>query len=286
MGGGAGESGAMTVHRGFDPVAPELSAILAGGRRDRLRKAGWVVLSLLVVTLSLYLADLFDFLRYGDAFRTLTTLLRDALPPDFSRWRSWGRPLVDTLAMSMAGTAIACFLAIPLSTIVAGNTGPHWLRGTVRMVLNLFRSIPLVVWGIACVAAVGFGPLPGALALAVHSTGALGELYAGILEHVDRAPGDALRSQGVSRLGVVRFAVLPQILPRVMDVSLYRWEHNVRAATLMGVIGAGGIGLEIMTAFQLFEYREAVALVIVLLCVVTGINTLSARVRGKFLQKA
>lgn len=276
----------MTVHRHFDPVAPDLSAILAWGQRDRLRKAGWAMLVLLTVAFALYLADLFNFLRYGDAFRTLTTLAGDAVPPDFSRWRSWGRPLLDTLAMSMAGTAIACVLGIPLSMIVAGSTGGGWLRGAVRMVLNTTRSIPLVVWGIACVAAVGFGPLPGALALAVHSTGALGELYAGILAHVDRAPGDALRSQGVSRLGVIRFAILPQILPRVMDVSLYRWEHNVRAATLMGVIGAGGIGLEIMTAFQLFEYREAVALVIVLLCVVTGINTLSARVRRRFVQTA
>jgi phosphonate transport system permease protein len=271
---------------GLGSVESPFTAILAHGRRERFRKALWIALALVTIGVAIYLSDLLNFLRYGDAWRTITTLLGDALPPDFSRWRNWGRPLVDTLAMSIAGTAIACVFAIPLAIVVAGFAGKRWLRAVVRVILNTTRSIPLVVWGIACVAAVGFGPLPGALALAVHSTGALGELYGGILEHVDPAPGDALRSQGVSSLGVIRFAILPQILPRLMDASLYRWEHNVRAATLMGVIGAGGIGLEIMTAFQLFEYREAVALILLLLAVVTVINTLSARVRGRFVKPA
>jgi len=267
-------------------LAPEMAAILDHGRRERRRAAAWSVLALLIVAAGLYGSDLFHLARYSDAVRTIGTLVRDAMPPDFSRWQKWGQPLIDTLAMSLAGTAIACLFAMPLSILAAGIAGGRWVRAAVRMVLNTTRSIPLVVWGIACVAAVGFGPLPGALALAVHSTGMLGEFYAEILEHVDRGPGDALRSQGVSRLGVIRFAVLPQILPRIMDVSLYRWEHNVRSATLMGVIGAGGIGLEIMTAFQLFEYREAVALIILLMVVVTVINAISSRVRSRFLGHA
>ena len=117
------------------------------------------------------------------------------------------------------------------------------LAHAARLLLNTLRSIPDLVWGIMFVAAVGFGPLPGLLALACHSTGMLGKFYAEIIEHVDTAPGEALRSHGVSRLAVLRFSVLPQILPRVVDVTLYRWEHNVRAATVLGVIGAGGIGL-------------------------------------------
>lgn len=268
----------------LEPAAPELLAVLGERRRSRRSRALWITLGLFVVGLSLYLSDLLNYVRYGDAVRTITMLLKDALPPDFSRWRHWGKPLRDTLSMSTAGTAIACLLAMPLAALNSGVTRVPWLRGTISMVLNVLRSIPLVVWGIACVAAVGFGPLPGAIALAVHSTGMLGKFYSEILEHVDPAPGNALRSQGVSRLGVLRFAVLPQILPRVMDVSLYRWEHNVRAATLMGVIGAGGIGLEIMTAFQLFEYREAIALILVLLAVVTVLNSISGRVRKRFLK--
>jgi phosphonate transport system permease protein len=102
---------------------------------------------------------------------------------------------------------------------------------------------------------------------------------------VDPGPGNALRSHGVSRLGVLRFSVLPQILPRLVDVTLYRWEHNVRAATVLGVVGAGGLGLEIITAFHLFEYREALALILVLLGLVTGITIVGARIRARFLSQ-
>jgi phosphonate transport system permease protein len=267
-------------------ASPELAAALAYRRRGRIRRGILGTTVFIAIALGLYFSDLFNLARYSDAARTIVTLIGDALPPDFSRWRSWGRPLLDTLAMSVAGTVIACALAIPLAAVTSGKAGPRWLPVAVRLVLNTFRSIPLVVWGIACVAAVGFGALPGALALAIHSTGMLGEFYAEILEHVDPVPGDALRSQGVSGLGVMRFAVLPQILPRLVDVTLYRWEHNVRAATVMGVIGAGGIGLEIMTAFQLFEYREALALILLLVVLVTVINSISKRTRSRFLHPA
>jgi phosphonate transport system permease protein len=266
-----------------DAVSPRLTEILALRRRGRFRTRALVIGVFAVIALALYLADLFNLARYADASRTVLTLVGDALPPDFSRWRNWGRPLLDTLAMSVAGTVIACAAAVPLSAVISGKHTVPWFSAAVRLLLNTFRSIPLIVWGIVCVAAVGFGPLPGALALAIHSTGMLGEFYSEILEHVDPGPGDALRSQGVSALGVLRFAVLPQILPRVVDVTLYRWEHNVRAATVMGVIGAGGIGLEIMAAFQLFEYREALALILLLLVLVTGINFLSKRMRSRFL---
>lgn len=262
-----------------------LASLLASRRRGRLGRRAVTFAVLAAIALAFYVADLFHLARYSDATRTIFTLLGDALPPDFSRWRSWGKPLLDTLAMSVAGTVVASAAAIPLAALASGRAGVPALAGPIRVVLNVFRSIPLVVWGIACVAAVGFGALPGALALAIHSTGMLGEFYAEILEHVDPVPGDALKSQGVSSLGVMRFAVLPQILPRAVDVTLYRWEHNVRAATVMGVIGAGGIGLEIMSAFQLFEYREALALILLLFVLVTGINALSKRARSRFLDR-
>ena len=136
------------------------------------------------------------------------------------------------------------------------------------------------------VAAVGFGPLPGILALGCHSTGMLGKFYAETLEHVEPAPGNALRSLGVSKLGVLRFSVLPQILPRLIDVTIYRWEHNLRAATTLGVVGAGGIGLEIITAFHLFEYREAAALIILLLVLVSMINVIGGWIRRRFLDQS
>lgn len=249
------------------------------------RKQGWcvTVLTLLLMVAAAWYADLLNPARYGDALQTVLTLLGDATPPDFSRVSRWGKPLLETLAMSMTGTLLGMLLAMPLGVLAARNIGYPLLVEPVRLLLNLLRSIPGLVWGVIFVAAVGFGPLPGVLALACHSTGMLGKFYAEILEHVDRAPGDVLRSQGVSPLGVLRFSVWPQILPRLLDVTLYRWEHNVRAATTLGVVGAGGLGLEIITAFHLFEYREALALILVLLLLVSLISWFGARIRALLL---
>jgi len=262
-----------------------MAAVLADGRRRAARAYAGGVAAVLVIVAAFAYADAFNLPRYRDALPTVLVLLGDSLPPDFSRWQSWGRPLAETLAMSICGTVLAAAAAAPLGALAAGGTGVPLVAPAARLLLNTLRSIPDLVWGILFVAAVGFGPLPGLLALACHSTGMLGKFYAEIIEHVDPAPGEALRSHGLSRLAVLRFSVLPQILPRLVDVTLYRWEHNLRAATVLGVIGAGGIGLELVTAFHLFAYREAMALILVLLGLVTVINGLGGWLRGRFLER-
>jgi phosphonate transport system permease protein len=258
-------------------------AVLAEGRRRARRKALACAAVGAVAGAAFVYAGALDGERYADVLPTLLALFREACPPDFGRLGKWGAPLLDTLAMSVVGTLLGAVAAVPLGVLAARGLGPAALRVPVLLLLNTLRAIPGLVWGIVFVAAVGFGPLPGILALACHSTGMLGKFCAELLEHVDPAPGAALRSQGVSELGVLRFSVWPQVLPRLIDVVLYRFEHNVRAATTLGVVGAGGLGLEIVTAFHLFEYREALALIIVLLVLVTAINWLGARLRARFL---
>lgn len=261
-----------------------MAAILADGRRRQMGSLMATLTAAAVLGLAFTHGGAFDLHRYAEAVPTIARLAAESLPPDFSRWRQWGGPLLDTLSMSVAGTALGAACALPLGMMAARNVIRRpWLRGVARLLLNLLRSVPCLIWGVVFVAAVGFGPLPGILALATHSTGMLGKFFAETLEHVEPGPGDALRSHGVSRLGVLRFSVLPQILPRLADVTAYRWEHNVRAATTLGVVGAGGLGLEIITAFHLFEYREASALILVLLGLVTLINLLGARLRARFL---
>ena len=261
----------------------DLTAILVLGRRRAWRLAAACLFGFGIVAAAFIYAGALDPERYADALPTIITLAKDALPPDFSRWQKWGKPLLDTLTMSVVGTVLGALAAMPLGALAARGIGPAVLRVPILLFLNILRSIPGLVWGIVFVAAVGFGPLPGIFALACHSTGMIGKFCAEILEHVDPAPGAALRSQGVSEIGVLRFSVWPQILPRLIDVTLYRWEHNVRAATTLGVVGAGGLGLEIVTAFHLFEYREALALIIVLLALVTLINLVGARIRAHLL---
>jgi phosphonate transport system permease protein len=256
------------------------------GRHRRRELRAWLRFGAVMLLLfaAFYYAGAFDLSRYIDAAPTILQLAVDSLPPDFSRWRGWGRPLLETLAMGLAGTALGVALALPLAAVAARNVGaPPWLGVAVQLALNGVRSLPGLIWGVIFVAAVGFGPLPGVLALGVHSTGMLGKLFSEAIEHVDPAPGEALRAHGASRLGVLRFAILPQVLPRLADATFYRFEHNVRAATTLGLVGAGGLGLEIITAFHLFEYREASALILLLLGLVTTINFLSAALRRSLL---
>ena len=267
-------------------IQQDVESILATGQRLRRRQLLLTIIGLGIIGGFCGYAGVLDPSRYADVLPTIFQLASDAIPPDFSRWRNWGRPLLETLSMSVAGTALGLLAALPLGMLAARNITGTWIGSPVRFFLNICRSIPGLVWGIRFVAAVGFGPLPGVLALACHSTGMLGKFIAEIIEHVEVGPGDALRSQGVSELGILRFSVLPQILPRLVDVTVYRWEHNLRAATTLGVVGAGGLGLEIITAFHLLEYREAMALIIVLLGLVTLINIGGAYVRRRFLHSA
>lgn len=264
----------------------KLLPVLAEARRRTLRRRAALALIGGVVAAAFAYAGLLDPGRYRDVLRPIVTLAGDALPPDFSRWPNWGRPLLETLAMSIAGTVIGLAGALPLGALAARNLGRRWLGQPILFFLNALRSVPGLVWGVIFVAALGFGPLPGVMALACHSTGMLGKFCAEMLEHIEPGPVAALRAQGVGATGVFRFAIWPQLAPRLLDVTLYRWEHNLRAATTLGVVGAGGLGLEIITAFHLFEYREASALIIVLLALVSLLNLFGAWLRWRLLGRA
>lgn len=271
---------AMTADRG------RLQPVLAAAHRRALRRRAALALIGAVVGAAFAYAGLLDMARYRDFLRPIVTLAGDALPPDFSRWPNWGRPLLETLAMSIAGTALGLAGALPLGALAARNVGRRWLGQPILFFLNALRSVPGLVWGVIFVAALGFGPLPGVMALACHSTGMLGKFCAEMLEHIEPGPVAALRAQGVGPTGVFRFAIWPQLAPRLLDVTLYRWEHNLRAATTLGVVGAGGLGLEIITAFHLFEYREASALIVVLLALVSLLNLFGAWLRWRLLGRA
>jgi phosphonate transport system permease protein len=262
-----------------------IKTVLEEGRRRAQRRLAVVALAAAAILAAFVYADALDPQRYRDALPTIWTLAKDAMPPDFTRWRHWGRPLLDTLSMSVVGTVFGALAAIPLGVLASrgGSSRRGRLRAPALLCLNTLRSIPGLLWGVLFVAAVGFGPLPGIFALAFHSTGMLGKFYAEILEHMDPAPGNALRSHGVSELGVFRFSVWPQIVPRLIDVILYRWDHNVRAATTLGMVGCGGIGQEIVVALDQFEFRETTALILVLLALVTLINTLGSTIRHRLL---
>lgn len=185
--------------------------------------------------------------------------------------------------MSIASTVIGVVVALVLAVFVARATAPvRLLSGSLRLMLNLLRSVPELVLGIVLVASVGFGPLAGVIALSLHSVGMLGKFFVEMIDHADDGPIDALRAQGTSTAQTFCSGVLPQIFPRIVDVSLYRWEHNLRASTVMGLVGAGGVGLELVSALKLFEYQEALALLILTLGLVSAIDFVGSLLRVRF----
>ena len=150
-------------------------------------------------------------------------------PPDFSRIQRWLLPLADTFAMSIAGTAVSVLFSLPLALFAARNTTPNvFAYHAARFVLNLLRSIPELIMGIILVAMVGFGALPGVLALGFHSIGMVGKFFAESIEHVDEKPVEAARSAGATPFQVIWHAVLPQAIPQLADTVIYRWEYNFR----------------------------------------------------------
>jgi len=247
----------------------------------RLKRSAVLVVVLALIVVSMALTGLLDPKRFADAWPAIKQLSSEMLPPDFRRYQSWLRPLADTLAMSVAGTALAVFLSLFLALFAARNTTPNVVvyRAT-RALLNLLRSIPELIMGIIFVAMVGFGALPGVLAVGFHSVGMIGKFFAESIEHVDPKPVEAARAAGASPLQVVFHAVLPQVLPQLADTTIYRWEYNFRASTVLGAVGAGGIGFELIAALRVLEYAQVSAILICILICVTVVDGIGGALRS------
>ena len=188
----------------------------------------------------------------------------------------------ETVAIATAGTLFAALLAAPLAMLVAHNTAPaQWLAIPLRWFANACRGIDTVVFAILFVAAVGLGPFAGVLGMVVHSLGVLIKLNSEAIETLPRAPLDAAAMSGASPAKVMSHAVLPAALPNLASVSLYVWEANVRTSTVLGIVGAGGIGIEIKAAIDLLDFQRLFTLTAAVLLMVTLIDQLSALLRRR-----
>ena len=189
---------------------------------------------------------------------------------------------LETVQMALAGTFLALLVAFPLGFLAARNTTPHrFIYYAVRMILNLVRTVPDLALGLLFVAAVGLGAFAGTLALAVHTSTVLGKLLSESVENIDEGLVEAIRATGAGYAQILSFAVLPQILPDLISFTLYRLETNIRAASVLGLIGAGGIGYLMNTSFRTFQYQEAAAIVLVLIALVMLVDYLSSRLRER-----
>ena len=255
-----------------------LAADAAAGRRHAVLAA-----AVLAVALgALAVTGFFDAERFADAWPAVAQISSEMVPPDFTRWRSWLRPLADTLAMSIAGTALAVAFSLPLALLAAVNTAPHALvQQAARLLLSFLRSVPEIIMGILFVAAVGFGALPGVLALGLHSVGMVGKFYAEAIEHSDPRPAEAARAAGAGPLQIIQRAILPQVLPQLADITLYRWEYHFRASAVLGIVGAGGIGFELIAALRLMAYDQVSAILLAILACVVAVDATGAALRRR-----
>lgn len=200
-------------------------------------------------------------------------------PPDFTEWRSYLSDTIETISMAVWGTMMAAIVSVPLSILASENVCPSWIVFPIRRLLDAMRAINEVVFALVFVIAVGLGPFAGVLALFVHTTGTLGKLFSEAVESINPGPVEGIRATGASKLQEILFGVIPQVLPLWTSYTLYRFEADVRSASVLGIVGAGGIGVSLYQSFRSFQYQQVCAILIFLIVAVALIDSLSSRLR-------
>lgn len=225
-------------------------------------------------------------MRPLDLFRDAGNMgeyLSGFLPPDFSDWRMYLDELIVTLQIALWGTALAIVCSVPLALLAAGNITPWWVHQPARRLLDAFRSINEMVFALLFVVAVGLGPFAGVLALWVHTTGTLAKLFSEAVEAIDPQPVEGIRATGAHPIEEILYGVLPQVIPLWISYTLYRFEANVRSASVVGMVGAGGIGMVLWEVIRGFQYAQTAAVLLMLMASVSLIDMLSARLRARLI---
>lgn len=229
-----------------------------------------------------------NFVSYFDRIFTLDSGQRvwTDIGEWFWGWRKWLKMLGETLLISYVGTLTGAVFALALNFFAAENTSPApWLRFVVRRLLEFARTVPGIVFALIFVIAFGLGPMAGVLAIAIHSTGALGKLFSEIVENADMKPVEGIRSTGASWLSCMRFAIVPQVTAGYASYALLRFEINVREASVMGFVGAGGIGQELVVAIRKFYYSDVSAILLTIIVTVFIIDIATGWLRGRLFGK-
>jgi phosphonate transport system permease protein len=207
--------------------------------------------------------------------------LRRMVPPDVSVLGQAVTGAIQTLEVAVVGTVAAAILALPLGFAAARNAAPPSVFYVMRSALNVLRAVDTLVYALFFVAAVGLGPFPGVLAVVVYTATVLAKLYSEAIEGIDPGPVEAVKAAGASRLQVLRWGVVPQLGPQFLSFALYRFETNIRAAAILGFVGAGGIGFYIQTYLRMLNYPAASAVLLVLIALVMAVDFASSRLRAR-----
>jgi phosphonate transport system permease protein len=261
------------------PGAPA-AAIVLPPKRNIVWLVSWaVVLALLAA--SWKGADMrpLDLVRDSG---NMGTFAADFFPPNFTDWRMYLSEMVVTLQIALWGTALAVITAVPLALLASSNIVPWWINQPTRRLMDGCRAINEMVFAMLFVVAVGLGPFAGVLALWVHTTGVLAKLFSEAVESIDPQPVEGIRSTGASALHEIVYGVIPQVMPLWISFALYRFESNIRSASVVGMVGAGGIGMVLWDIMRSFQYAQTCAVMLIIIVTVSAIDMASARIR-KFL---
>ena len=251
------------------------------GTRRRWRNGFWVLGAIVLLMASARTAEI-DVVQFWQRLPTIGNWLIRLWPPDFSEFPNFLIALWETLAIAIMGTVSAIVLALPLALLVARNITPlPPLATPLRGVLNLLRGIDTAIFALFFVSIVGLGPFAGVLGVAFHTTGSMAKLYAELLESLPQEPIEAIEATGSDRLRTFAFAVFPEALPGLMGISLYLWEFNVRSSVILGIVGAGGIGYELLVSLKLLDFPRLCTILLLILGMVSLIDALSAYLRQK-----
>lgn len=224
-----------------------------------------------------------DLIELAEGGSTMAEYISRYFPPDFADWRFYLADIIETVAMGIWGTLLAAVVAAPLSVLASENLCPPVLVQPVRRLMDTMRAINEVVFALIFVVAVGLGPFAGVLALFVHTTGTLGKLFSEAIENIDPGPIEGVRASGASKFQEIIFGVIPQVMPLWISFTLYRFEANVRSASVLGIVGAGGIGVSLYQSFRSFKYPKVCAILLILIVAVSLLDWLSVSVRRRFI---
>jgi phosphonate transport system permease protein len=222
----------------------------------------------------------FELLRDGG---NMGSYAASFFPPDFHDWRTYLQELLVTMQIAVWGTALAVVCAVPCGLLASSNIAPAWINQPVRRLMDAARAINEMVFAMLFVVAVGLGPFAGVLALFVATTGTLSKLFSEAVEAIDPQPVEGIRATGANALEEIVFGVLPQVMPLWISYVLYRFEANVRSATVVGMVGAGGIGVILWEVIRSFEYAQTCAVLIMIVVAVSLIDLVSSRLRKLFI---
>ena len=225
-----------------------------------------------------------SFLRLINGTQNLGQFFGSAIPPSTARLDVIAKSMLETLNMAIVGVTFGVILSLPIALLCARNTSPHLIiRIAMINVVATLRTIPDLIWALIFVVAVGLGPLAGILAIIMDTIGFCARFFAERIEETNPKPGMALKASGASRTAVVVGAILPECFPSFVATSLYSVEKAVRSAVVLGLVGAGGIGVELTSAMNLFRYKEAFTIILVILVVVIAVEQVSKLVRARIM---